>query len=153
KPQGLARLDASRLLPNRRGSTSAPADSRTITTVKTSDEDPRPIPISIGSSPKIMAAASGQGLPLAVPISAPVAAPAETTLPIPTILTRETIPAAGVPRAQVVTTTDAWGRATAYLAPVEPPADENFNLFLAAPSYAVEGDQYYLLAGFRNARV
>ena len=154
KPQDLARLDASRLLPNRRGSTTAStADPRTIATVKASAVYPRPIPISTGSSAKITAATPGQGIPPAVPVSAPMAAPAETTLPVPTILTRETIPAGGVPRAQVVTTTDAWGRATAYLAPVEPPADENFNLFLAAPSNAIEEDQYYLLAGFRNARV
>jgi hypothetical protein len=73
----------------------------------------------------------------------------------------EMIEAAGVarpvPAMQVVTTVDSRGRAASFLAPVEPPADDNFNLFLAeidsTTGDEVDYRQYFLLASYRNARV
>jgi len=62
-----------------------------------------------------------------------------------------------VPAMQVVTTVDSRGHAARFLAPVEPPADENFNLFLAEMDGTVPDKsdyrQYFLLASYRNARV
>ena len=61
------------------------------------------------------------------------------------------------PAMQVVTTVDSRGHAESFLASVEPPADENFNLFLGeldSTSSDESGDsQYFLLASYRNARV
>lgn len=65
--------------------------------------------------------------------------------------------ARAVPAMQVVTTVNSRGHAASFLAPVEPPADENFNLFLAEIDGTLEDEsdyrQYFLLASYRNARV
>jgi hypothetical protein len=99
------------------------------------------------------------------PTAAPAAQPAPM-VPLPVVAAPSPVPvgaegaSAGatrpgaIPQAQVVTLVDAWGRASSFTAPIEPPADENFNLFLVATPDAREGaGQYYLLASYRNARV
>ncbi|HEX6943898.1 MAG TPA: hypothetical protein VF128_13290, partial [Gemmatimonadaceae bacterium] len=100
----------------------------------------------------------------ALPVSAAVAATAVPSFPVPSVATTAAVTSAPVvgavagapeaPRAQLVTTVDSRGRASAFFAPIEPPADENFNLFLFAPQTSTEeAGEYYLLASFRNARV
>ncbi len=63
-------------------------------------------------------------------------------------------PSLVIPRAEVVTLTDAFGRESTFVVPTDPPADENFNLFLLASETSTEQRaNWYLIASYRNARV